>query len=128
MAENKRAVVLYLEDDSDLTNDLNKFFKLVGIDLLLATNKAEADEHLESARPDAFLFDLELDDGLNGFEVAVEYISNHEYSPSDFMFLTAWDKRFDRPEIFSKSSVFRKPASPSLIAKTIHESLKGKKE
>jgi two-component system cell cycle response regulator DivK len=62
--------VLVVEDDAAIREMMRRRLAMRGFDVRVATNGVEALEVASEYRPDTILLDLELPDGMNGWDVA----------------------------------------------------------
>ncbi|MEM7798339.1 MAG: response regulator [Chloroflexota bacterium] len=95
MSSNPR--ILVVEDDFDISNMLNIFFKGQGYEVEVAPRGSEALEKCRQQLPDLIVLDIMLPD-MNGFEVCRELRTTTRTKHIPIIFLTQRDERRDRIE------------------------------
>ena len=88
-AEEKRPIILCVEDEEQLRRDIADELIEAGYDVIEACNGEEALESLRRSRPDLVLCDISMP-GLSGYEVlnALE-AKGSDYAETPFVFLSA---------------------------------------
>ena len=88
-AEEKRPIILCVEDEEQLRRDIADELIEAGYDVIEACNGEEALESLRRSRPDLILCDISMP-GLSGYEVlnALE-AKGSDYAETPFVFLSA---------------------------------------
>jgi DNA-binding NtrC family response regulator len=69
--------ILIIDDDQDILNFFNKFFKSYGATILPCSNLIECIEGFDSFNPDLILLDLKLE-----FESGMDFLKYRESMPS----------------------------------------------
>ena len=94
MTDNKQTVLI-IEDDLDVAEMLNAYFRVQGYEVLTADWGADGVEVAQSALPQIIILDIRLPD-IDGFEVASRLRANHRTRQIPIIFLTEKRQRLDR--------------------------------
>ena len=94
MAENL-ATILIVEDDLDIADMLNQFFRAQGYEVLTVNWGEDGIRACLTSRPDLVILDIRLPD-IDGFEVARRLRTNHRTMDVPIIFLTEKRERLDR--------------------------------
>jgi CheY-like chemotaxis protein len=89
--------LLIVEDDLDIAEMLDAFFRLQGYDVSVANWGEEGVQKANALQPDLTILDIRLPD-INGFEVARHMRANHKTRDIPIIFLTEKKERTDRLE------------------------------
>jgi PleD family two-component response regulator len=89
--------LLIVEDDLDIAEMLNAFFRLQGYDASVVNWGEDGVKQANALQPDLVILDIRLPD-INGFEVARLLRANHKTRDIPIMFLTEQKDRADRLE------------------------------
>jgi diguanylate cyclase (GGDEF)-like protein len=90
-----KALLLIVEDDSDISNMLQIYFESQGYDCIAVTRGEEALEVCRRQLPNLVILDILLPD-INGYEVCRQLRSNPRTSHIPIIFLTQKDERSDQ--------------------------------
>jgi PleD family two-component response regulator len=91
----EQTTLLVVEDDVDVADMLNAYFRVQGYGVLTAYWGEEAVRICRSSRPDLVILDIRLPD-IDGYEVARRLRSNRRTSDIPIIFLTEKRDRSDR--------------------------------
>lgn len=94
MAEDK-PTILIVEDDTDVADMLNAYFRVQGYNVMTVNWGEEVLEACRSQRPDITILDIRLPD-IDGYEVARRLRSNRRTEDIPIIFLTEKRNRGDR--------------------------------
>lgn len=94
MTENL-ATILIVEDDLDIADMLNQFFRAQGYEVLTVNWGEDGIRACLTSRPDLVILDIRLPD-IDGFEVARRLRTNHRTMDIPIIFLTEKRERMDR--------------------------------
>ncbi len=94
MAE-QQTTLLVVEDDVDVADMLNAYFRVQGYDVLTVNWGEDAVRTCRSSRPDLIILDIRLPD-IDGYEVARQLRSNRRTADIPIIFLTEKRNRSDR--------------------------------
>lgn len=95
MAEVKPSQILIVEDDVDLAEMLNAYFRVQGYEVLTATWGEDAIRVAQEMVPDIILLDIRLPD-IDGYQVCREIRENRRTKEIPIIFLTEKRERSDR--------------------------------
>lgn len=93
--EDQKDTLLIVEDDLDIAEMLDAYFRVQGYDVLTANWGEDAVRLCNSSHPDLVILDIRLPD-INGFTVAERLRSNRRTSDIPIIFLTEKRERNDR--------------------------------
>lgn len=91
----EQTTLLVVEDDVDVADMLNAYFRVQGYDVLTAYWGVEAVKACRSNHPDLVILDIRLPD-IDGYEVARRLRSNRRTADIPIIFLTEKRDRSDR--------------------------------
>lgn len=94
MAVNK-STILIVEDDTDVADMLNAYFRVQGYDVITVNWGEEVLDACRAQRPDLTILDIRLPD-IDGYEVARRLRSNRRTEDIPIIFLTEKRNRVDR--------------------------------
>ncbi len=94
MADEKQ-IVLIVEDDLDVADMLNAYFRVQGYEVLTVNWGEDAIKTAEHTLPDLIILDIRLPD-IDGYEVAAHFRSNRRTAGVPIIFLTEKRQRDDR--------------------------------
>lgn len=95
MAEGKPSQILIVEDDVDLAEMLNAYFRVQGYEILTATWGEDAIRVAQEMVPDVILLDIRLPD-IDGYQVCRQIRGNRRTKEIPIIFLTEKRERSDR--------------------------------
>jgi DNA-binding response OmpR family regulator len=87
--------ILIVEDDLDVANLLNTYFRAQGYEVFTASMGEKGVLECQSSHPDVVILDIRLPD-IDGYEVARRLRSNHRTADIPIIFLTEKRARSDR--------------------------------
>jgi DNA-binding response OmpR family regulator len=87
--------ILIIEDDLDVAEMLNAYFRIQGYDVLTVNWGEDGLHAAETSRPDLIILDIRLPD-IDGFEVAKKLRANRNTREIPILFLTEKRERKDR--------------------------------
>jgi DNA-binding response OmpR family regulator len=87
--------ILIIEDDLDVAEMLNSYFRIQGYDVLTVNWGEDGLNAAETSRPDLIILDIRLPD-IDGFEVAQKLRANRNTREIPILFLTEKRERKDR--------------------------------
>jgi DNA-binding response OmpR family regulator len=93
--ENTKATLLIVEDDIDVADMLNAYFRTVGYEVLTVNWGEDGVRACQTSRPDLIILDIRLPD-IDGFEVARRLRENRRTREIPIIFLTEKRERADR--------------------------------
>jgi DNA-binding response OmpR family regulator len=93
--EEKKPVLLIVEDDLDIADMLNAYFRVHGYEILTVNWGEDGVRACQIHNPDLVILDIRLPD-IDGFEVAHRLRSNRKTSTIPIIFLTEKRERKDR--------------------------------
>ena len=88
-------IILIVEDDLDVADMLNAYFRIQGYEVLTVNFGADGLRAAETSRPDIIILDIRLPD-IDGFEVAKQLRANRNTREVPILFLTEKRERKDR--------------------------------
>ncbi len=91
----KKPVILIIEDDLDVAEMLDAYFRVQGYEVYTANWGEDGVETCQSKRPDLVILDIRLPD-IDGYEVAKRLRDNRRTSGIPIIFLTEKRSRSDR--------------------------------
>ena len=91
----EKSTILLVEDDMDVADMLNAYFRVQGYEILTENFGEDAIRTCEQKTPDLIILDIRLPD-IDGFEVASQLRENRRTSDIPIIFLTKQDSREDR--------------------------------
>jgi PleD family two-component response regulator len=91
----QKATILIVEDDLDIADMLNSYFRVQGYDVLTVNWGEDGIRACQTARPDLVILDIRLPD-IDGFEVAKTLRGNRRTKDIPIIFLTEKRERNDR--------------------------------
>jgi len=91
----KKPVLLIVEDDLDVSEMLDAYFRVQGYDVLIANWGEDGVETCQAKRPDLVILDIRLPD-IDGYEVATRLRENRRTSNIPIIFLTEKRSRSDK--------------------------------
>lgn len=95
MVNEEKATILIVEDDLDVADMLNAYFRVQGYQVLTANWGEDGLRAAQSSHPDIIILDIRLPD-IDGFEVAQRLGANQRTSAIPIIFLTEKRERVDR--------------------------------
>lgn len=95
MAKDKPSQILIVEDDVDLAEMLNAYFRVQGYEILTATWGEDAVRVAQEMVPDVVLLDIRLPD-IDGYEVCRQIRQHRRTKEVPIIFLTEKRERSDR--------------------------------
>ena len=95
MEENKKPTLLIVEDDLDIADMLNAYFRVQGYEVLTVNWGEDGVRTCQSSSPDLVILDIRLPD-IDGFEVARRLRGNRKTQAIPIIFLTEKRGRSDR--------------------------------
>lgn len=95
MSEEKKATILIVEDDLDIADMLNAYFRVQGYDVLTVNWGEDGVNACQTNLPDLVILDIRLPD-IDGFEVARRLRTNRRTRDIPIIFLTEKRERMDR--------------------------------
>jgi DNA-binding response OmpR family regulator len=87
--------ILVVEDDVDVADMLNAYFRVQGYEVQVVNEGGQAVENCRNNRPDLVILDIRLPD-VDGYEVARRLRSNRRTGDIPIIFLTEKRQRADR--------------------------------
>ena len=94
MAEDKKTVLI-IEDDLDIADMLNSYFRVQGFDVLTVNWGEDGIQAAQTSLPDLVILDIRLPD-IDGYQVAQEIRGNRRTENIPIIFLTEKRHRKDR--------------------------------
>ena len=91
----QKPVILIVEDDLDVSEMLDAYFRVQGYDVLIANWGLEGVERCQEKQPDLVILDIRLPD-IDGYEVAKRLRENRKTINIPIIFLTEKRNRSDR--------------------------------
>jgi len=91
----KKPVILIVEDDLDVSEMLDAYFRVQGYDVIVANWGEDGVERCQAMRPDLVILDIRLPD-IDGYEVAKRLRENRRTANIPIIFLTEKRSRSDR--------------------------------
>jgi len=91
----KKPVILIVEDDLDVSEMLDAYFRVQGYDVLIANWGEDGVEACQAKRPDLVILDIRLPD-IDGYEVATRLRENRRTSNIPIIFLTEKRSRSEK--------------------------------
>jgi PleD family two-component response regulator len=91
----QKATILIVEDDLDIADMLNSYFRVQGYDVLTVNWGEDGIRACQTTRPDLVILDIRLPD-IDGFEVAKTLRGNRRTKDIPIIFLTEKRERNDR--------------------------------
>ncbi len=91
----KKPVILIVEDDLDVSEMLDAYFRVQGYDVLVANWGEDGVETCQAKRPDLVILDIRLPD-IDGYEVAKRLRENRRTSNIPIIFLTEKRSRSEK--------------------------------
>ena len=95
METQQKATILIVEDDLDIADMLNSYFRVQGYDVLTVNWGEDGIRACQTSRPDLVILDIRLPD-IDGFEVAKTLRGNRRTKDIPIIFLTEKRERNDR--------------------------------
>lgn len=95
MAQEEKARLLIVEDDLDIADMLNAYFRVQGYDVMTVNWGEDGVRACQTNMPDVVILDIRLPD-IDGFEVARRLRSNRRTRDVPIIFLTEKRERDDR--------------------------------
>jgi DNA-binding response OmpR family regulator len=92
---NQTPTILIIEDDMDVADMLNAYFRIQGYEVVVEYCGADGLQAAEDSRPDIIVLDIRLPD-IDGFEVAKRLRGNRNTRDVPILFLTEKRERKDR--------------------------------
>jgi DNA-binding response OmpR family regulator len=93
--DNKKPTILIVEDDLDVAEMLNAYFRVQGYNVISVNFGEDGLRESEIVHPDLIILDIRLPD-INGFEVAKKIRSHRKTKNIPIIFLTEKREREDR--------------------------------
>jgi PleD family two-component response regulator len=90
-----KSTILIVEDDTDVADMLNAYFRVQGYDVITVNWGEEVLDACRAQRPDLTILDIRLPD-IDGYEVARRLRSNRRTEDIPIIFLTEKRNRVDR--------------------------------
>lgn len=91
----EKATILIVEDDLDVADMLNAYFRVQGFEVLTVNWGEDGVRAAQASRPDIVILDIRLPD-IDGFEVAKRLKANRRTTSIPIIFLTEKRERVDR--------------------------------
>lgn len=91
----QKPVILIVEDDLDVSEMLDAYFRVQGYDVLIANWGLEGVQKCQEKQPDLVILDIRLPD-IDGYEVAKRLRENRKTTNIPIIFLTEKRNRSDR--------------------------------
>lgn len=91
----RKSRILIVEDDLDVADMLNAYFRVQGYDVYVVNWGADGVRAAQTARPDLIILDIRLPD-IDGFEVARQLRGDRKTEHLPIIFLTEKRERVDR--------------------------------
>src|SRR5215831_6682761 len=95
LADNSKSQILIVEDDLDLSEMLNAYFRVQGYDVLTAAWGKDAVKMSREHNPDLVVLDIRLPD-IDGYEVCRQLRMNRRTQDIPVIFLTEKRDRVDK--------------------------------
>ncbi|RME90223.1 MAG: response regulator [Anaerolineae bacterium] len=95
MAEEKKSKILIVEDDLDVAEMLNAYFRVQGYEVFTVNWGEDGIRACQSVRPDLIILDIRLPD-IDGYEVARRLRKNRRTENIPIIFLTEKRERADK--------------------------------
>ena len=95
--EERKSVILIIEDDLDIADMLSAYFRAQGYEVTTATWGEDGLKLAQTSHPDLVILDIQLPD-IDGFEVARQLRANRRTLDIPIIFLTEKDERKSRLE------------------------------
>ncbi len=95
MSADKRPTILIVEDDLDVADMLNAYFRVQGYEVLTVNWGEDGVRAAETSRPDLIILDIRLPD-IDGYEVAKRVRAKRNTREIPIIFLTEKRSRQDR--------------------------------
>jgi DNA-binding response OmpR family regulator len=95
MAKTKKQTILVVEDDLDVAEMLNAYFRVQGYEVVTVNWGEDAIRACRANRPDLIILDIRLPD-IDGYEVARQVRNNRRLQDIPIIFLTEKRSRADR--------------------------------
>jgi DNA-binding response OmpR family regulator len=93
--EERKSTILIIEDDLDIADMLNAYFRVQGYEVNTATWGEDGIKLAQSSHPDLVILDIQLPD-IDGFEVARQLRANRRTQDIPIIFLTEKRERHSR--------------------------------
>lgn len=93
--EEQKTTILVVEDDLDISEMLNAYFRVLGYDVLTVNWGEDGVRACQTHLPDLVILDIRLPD-IDGFEVARRILSTRRTKNIPIIFLTEKRERMDR--------------------------------
>jgi len=91
----KKPVILIIEDDLDVSEMLDAYFRVQGYEVIVANWGEDGVERCQAKRPNLVILDIRLPD-IDGYEVATRLRENRRTSNIPIIFLTEKRSRSER--------------------------------
>jgi PleD family two-component response regulator len=91
----QKPVILIVEDDLDVSEMLDAYFRVQGYDVMIANWGLEGVQRCKDKQPDLIILDIRLPD-IDGYEVAKRLRENRKTTNIPIIFLTEKRNRSDR--------------------------------
>ncbi len=95
MVEEDKATLLIVEDDVDVADMLNAYFRVQGYNVVVANFGEDGLNASQTQSPDVIILDIRLPD-MDGFEVARRLREHRKTQDTPIIFLTERRERLDR--------------------------------
>jgi len=113
MPNNKRHVILVVDDEKNVTMSLKSFFETLGHEMYTALDGEEANKVIETTRPELIILDIRMPK-VDGKEILKRVRS--VYSKTKVIIITAYEEEKEEVEKLGIDGFFTKPVDlPRLI-------------
>lgn len=113
MPNNKRHVILVVDDEKKVTMSLKSFFETLGHEMYTAMDGEEANKVIETIRPELIILDIRMPK-VDGKEILKRVRS--VYSKTKVIIITAYEEEKEEVEELGIDGFFIKPVDlPALI-------------
>jgi len=113
MPNNKRHVILVVDDEKKVTMSLKSFFETLGHEMYTALDGEEANKVIETIRPELIILDIRMPK-VDGKEILKRVRSAH--SKTKVIIITAYEEEKEKVEELGIDGFFIKPVDlPALI-------------
>ncbi len=125
----QKATILYIEDDQNSQNLIQRVLAHAGYNVLLASRALEGIDMAQRHQPDLILTDINLPD-LSGREIAVRLRADPQLAQVPIIAVTAQSHAFERDKTFvaGVTGYLTKPVNVETLARTVEDYLAGHKD
>jgi type II secretory ATPase GspE/PulE/Tfp pilus assembly ATPase PilB-like protein/DNA-binding response OmpR family regulator len=122
MGEEKKPLIIFIDDEKDILKLMEVYLKPFDCEIIYISNPLEAINIVKSRKPNLIFMDIIMPD-INGFELCSKLYENGLDSLVPIIFMTSLDEEEDRIKAFSvgASDFIKKPIKKEVLIKKIED-------